>query len=269
MTGLELLPERVLSRPLVIIAAHPDDEVLSVGTLLPYFRNLRALVHVTDGAPRRGSDAANAGANSWQEYAALRRNEFQSAMKRAGVLTARLLCLDYPDQEASYNLVMLSRRLAALFQRIRPSVVFTHSYEGGHPDHDACAAAVRFACLLLDSQEKHPQVFEFASYHMAPDGGLESERFLPGSRRIWRHTLTEEERQRKRDLFDTYQSQQRVLSQFPLRAEPIRVAPKYNFCKPPHRGKLYYENFGWGMTGRIWRKLARQAMATLGLSHCV
>ncbi len=224
-------------------------------------------MHVTDGAPRRGLDAVNAGTNSWREYAALRRREFERAMRRAGVRTAQLICLGCPDQEASYNLVKLTRQLTALFQRIRPAVAFTHSYEGGHPDHDACAAAVRFACFFLPPQGNRPRIFEFASYHAGPNGAIETERFLPPSRGLYRRTLTSQQRQVKRDLLSSYTSQRSVLGQFPLCEEPIRIAPKYDFRKAPHRGKLYYENFDWGVNGRTWRKLASRAMASLRISE--
>lgn len=265
LTG-SFLPERFVLRPAIVVVAHPDDEILGVGTLLPLFRNLRAIVHVTDGAPRRGQDAARAGTNSWQEYAALRRREFYAAMQRAGV-KADFICLGYADQGASFQLPSLTAQLRKLCQRLRPAVIFTHSYEGGHPDHDACAAAVSFACSLMRSDERRPEVLEFASYHAGSDGGFEAERFLGHSRQLWPHTLTLEQQQFKRDLAACYPSQQQVLSQFPLHEEPIRIAPKYDFSKPSHRGKLNYENFEWGMTGRKWRQLARRAMATLGLTR--
>lgn len=264
LTG-SFLPERFVLRPAVVVVAHPDDEILGVGTLLPLFRNLRAIVHVTDGAPRRGSDAVNAGVNSWQEYAVLRRREFFNAMRTAGA-EGEFICLGHPDQGASFQLPSLTAQLRRLCQRLHPAVIFTHSYEGGHPDHDACSAAVSFACSLTGAREKRPEVLEFASYHFGPTENFEAERFLGHSLKLWPHTLTLEEQQFKRDLAACYPSQQAVLAQFPLREEPIRIAPKYDFSKPPHRGKLHYENYGWGMTGRRWRQLARRAMTMMGLA---
>ncbi len=257
------LPYRVLSRPVVIVVAHPDDEVLGVGTLLSRFRNLRAIVHVTDGAPRRGSDAANAGAASWQDYAALRRREFEAAMRTAGVTHAHPICLGYPDQEAFLHIDALGKRLVKIFQRFRPATVFTHPYEGGHPDHDACAVAVRLACSVLSRRAPTPEVLEFTSYHVGRHGGFEAERFLDRHGMSWPRSLTDTQRHAKQRTLANYMSQQPVLSQFPLQTEPIRIAPAYDFRKPPHRGKLYYENFDWGISGAVWRRKARQAMARL------
>ena len=256
------LPWRIVFRPAVVVAAHPDDEILGVGTLLPHLHQLRAIVHVTDGAPRRGSDPARAGAKSWQEYAALRRRELQSAMQKAGLRTTRLICLGYPDQETSFHIPRIALRLARLFQRFRARILFTHPYEGGHPDHDACAAAVWLATKLLNSRHG-PEILEFSSYHAARAGSFEAERFLGRSRKAWRRSLSKQERQHKLDLLTSYTSQQHVISQCPINAEPVRLAPRYNFRKPPHRGKLYYENFDWGVTGPRWRRLASQAAARL------
>jgi LmbE family N-acetylglucosaminyl deacetylase len=261
------LPGRILSRPTAIVAAHPDDEVLGVGTLLPLLHNLRAMIHVTDGAPRRGSDVIDAGVDSWQEYARLRRDELKAALHAAGLCRVRLLCLWYADQEASFHIARIARQLSHLFRQLRVRVVFTHPYEGGHPDHDACAAAVRFACSLIADDRRRPEILEFSSYHASAGGGLEPERFLGRSRRTWDRTLTATQRNAKRELVSRYASQQRVLGQFPLEREPIREAPQYNFSRPRHFKRLFYENFDWRMTGPRWRTLARRAINSLQLQN--
>jgi hypothetical protein len=122
---------------------------------------------------------------------------------------------------------------------------------------------VPFARLHRESLK--PEILEFASYHAAPGGGLETECFLGASDRVWPHPLTPEQRLAKCALLSNYVSQQRVLSQFPLEREPVRAAPEYDFSRPPHQGQLYYEHFDWGTTGRTWRNLAKKAIAALGL----
>lgn len=254
----------MFSRPALIVVAHPDDEVLGLGTLLPQLRKLHAIIHVTDGAPRRGADAAKAGVGSPQEYAALRRHELAAALRAASVHHVRLICLRYPDQESAFHLQQLTKRLVALINRFRPGAIFTHPYEGGHPDHDSCAFAVRSAWSSLAGSISQPEIVEFASYHRGQNGGFESERFLNPTPRTWPQPLTQQQREWKSDVLSKYASQSRVLAQFPLRAEPIRIAPEYEFSKPPHGGKLYYENYDWGLTGANWRRLARRATAVLG-----
>jgi LmbE family N-acetylglucosaminyl deacetylase len=142
-------------------------------------------------------------------------------------------------------------------------VVFTHPYEGGHPDHDATAAAVHAAGRL--AHEADISIVEFASYHAGP-AGFECERFLdPQHGLLDTQPLGRQEREHKRAILACYGSQKAVLAQFPLEREPLRAAPDYNFSRPPHSGTLYYEHFDWGITGAQWRDLAEQAFRQLRL----
>jgi hypothetical protein len=68
--------------------------------------------------------------------------------------------------------------------------------------------------------------------------------------------LSEIDRQRKRRMMDEYKSQRVVLENFPIVSERLRIAPVYDFSRPPHEGKLWYELMGWPMTGARWREVA-------------
>jgi N-acetylglucosamine malate deacetylase 2 len=54
-----------------------------------------------------------------------------------------------------------------------------------------------------------------------------------------------------------------MLRRVPLDVERFRPAPVYSFTEPPHPGKLFYENFDWGMTAERWRRLAAEALEEL------
>jgi len=62
-------------------------------------------------------------------------------------------------------------------------------------------------------------------------------------------------------MFSAYASQKLVLGSFGTERERFRRARDYDFSRPPHEGKLWYECMGWPMTGRQWRALAAQCMA--------
>src|SRR5262245_57941955 len=83
------------------------------------------------------------------------------------------------DQDASFHLIELASRLARLFTKHPPDVVISHPYEGGHPDHDACALAVHTAIGDMKREKLPvPLLMEFTSYH-AQDGRMVTGQFLP------------------------------------------------------------------------------------------
>jgi N-acetylglucosamine malate deacetylase 2 len=252
--------DALLQRRLAVVAAHPDDETVGAGALLARRGRLAALIHVTDGAPRDMRDAAAHGFATRESYAAARRAELAAALAAAGIGAERQVELGAADQEASYRLPALARRLAALVVEIEPEILLTHSYEGGHPDHDAACFAVHAACAILrESGRAAPLLVEMTSYH-ACDGGFFAGDFLPdGDVAATTLVLDEDERALKRGLFECFATQQATLAGFPLDVERFRPAPRYRFERPPHEGRLYYESFPWGITGPCWRKLAKAA----------
>jgi N-acetylglucosamine malate deacetylase 2 len=106
---------------------------------------------------------------------------------------------------------------------------------------------------------------EMAFYHSSA-GRMETGSFVPDYGTSWvTAILAPEERRFKEQLFACYRSQARVLQSFQLELERFRVAPYYDFTQPPHCGRLYYENYDWGITGEGWRKLATECFGELGL----
>jgi len=162
----------------------------------------------------------------------------------------------------------LTMHLVDILREFRPTAILTHPYEGGHPDHDATAFAVHAACARVPSP---PEVFEFTSYHSAAahPGRVESPamevgKFLPNTDHGEPVVLADEERDLKSRMISCYASQLHMLRNFPVDVERYRPAPTYDFTSAPHSGRLFYENFDWGVTGERWRRLAEEALRTLG-----
>ena len=255
---------------LLLVFAHPDDEVLAFGARLERLAASRLLT-VTDGTPRDGADARHHGFSSLDAYREARREELRCALHDAGLTEAILAPLasrsTFPvaDQTAAHHLRDLTELVADQITAFKPDAVFTHPYEGGHPDHDACAFAVHTAVRLLSRSSQHagetPPICETPFYHAGANGSMQTGAFLPHPRALAELVcpLSPGERISKERRLLCFRSQAETLSQFACEQERFRMAPQYDFSNPPHGGQLFYEQFPWGMTGARFVSLAEQA----------
>jgi N-acetylglucosamine malate deacetylase 2 len=256
----------------VLIFAHPDDETIAIGARMGRFAGAH-MVHVTDAAPRNGLDFCAHGFRSLREYREARWEELERMLETAGISRISRQRLDIADQEASLRLTGITRRIAEILQKHRPEVVFTHPYEGGHPDHDACAFAVHRAVALLHSRRARaaptiPLIIEAPFYHADPSGigvGMETGTFLPASSKTEEivFPLSPEEQERKHALIDCFQTQRETLSYFQVTEERFRIAPEYEFRLPPHTGAIFYDSRRWGMSSQWFCELAWEAERAL------
>jgi LmbE family N-acetylglucosaminyl deacetylase len=257
----------------VLLVAHPDDETIGASACMCRLRN-STVVFLTDGAPRDPALRSPRATGSRARYARMRHDEATTALALAGVTPDRILFLGGVDQEAIHESAILAERFASLLPQIQPDIIITHSYEGGHPDHDVAALVATLSNRILAREnEASPEVVEMTSYHLR-DGRCVTGEFLP---RDWGQgfgkeeitlQLSSEERNRKDQMLSAYVSQQVVLSGFSVGPERLRPAPAYDFTNPPHPGKLWYESLGWPMTGERWREIAAAALADFAENSC-
>lgn len=237
----------------LVVAAHPDDETIGASTMLATQHEV-TVIHVTDGAPRDRRWWPRDAPSSREEYARLRRREADAALALVGIGAERIHRLGLVDLEACRALPDLITAIRDALDRERPELVITHAYEGGHPDHDAVAFAVAEACAEVPA----PLVVEMALYHGA-SGELRAGEHIPGAPAL-AIALAPAERTRRAAMLDCFASQRATIAPFrAIDREVFRCAPTYDFARPPHRGPLLYERWGFPVTGTEWRELALRA----------
>jgi len=230
----------MLGRTLVLVA-HPDDEAVGCAGLLQRMAD-PIVVFATDGAPHSDNFWRQYG--SREAYACVRAEEAERALAAVGVTHFHLLSDDEPcvDQELYLNLAPARQQLCQLIEAELPQAILTHAYEGGHPDHDACA-------FLAAQAGKHYglPVWEMPLYHRATGEVARQSFIVPDKQQLIE--LTREELVRKHDAYTAYVSQAVVLADFTAAVERFRPMPNYNFARAPHAGVLNYEAWQWPISG--------------------
>jgi LmbE family N-acetylglucosaminyl deacetylase len=230
----------------LVVAPHPDDETIGAGIWMHRHRHTNlTIVQLTDGSPRDLKFARDAGYSSRGDYAAARREELLSALTEAGISSTQLRTFDYVDQELHLHVQELVGRLTTLIETLRPQLVLSPAYEGGHPDHDTAAfivAAARSRCPTFRHRE-------YRLYHAWLEGQdtatldvtMDARDFLPCPHIPTEYQfLCSEEQQRKERMFAAFSSQSHVLREFSLTEELFRDTPTYDFRLPPHEGMILY-----------------------------
>jgi LmbE family N-acetylglucosaminyl deacetylase len=257
-------PTAPLPEPIVVVVAHPDDEVIGIGGQLARWAPHTILVHVTDGAPADGRDAHAAGFTTASDYATARRHEAGAALAWLPRPIMRRVSLGVTDQQVCsrlYDIVAVLRDLVLLAQ---PPVLVTHAYEGAHPDHDAIA----FGASVLRTMRRMPPfaIVEFAGYHVAESGDLVTNRFPSAEQPDGRVPLPLEPADRglKRLMLAAFRSQSRVLMPFDVREEWVRPAPTYDFTAPPPSTQVWYDRLHLGVSSGEWRASVADVSHRLG-----
>ncbi|WP_122445709.1 PIG-L deacetylase family protein [Pseudomonas viridiflava] len=135
----------------VIIAPHPDDEVLGCGGLMRQLAQLERtllLISVTDGT------ASHPGSPLWpvQRLSAIRPQESAEALERLEIPQDRLAWIrgGFQDGDVASD---EDRLVALLEQHLCPTdVVFATWSKDGHGDHEAVGRAAARACASTGAQ---------------------------------------------------------------------------------------------------------------------
>ena len=252
------------ARQIAVVTAHPDDETIGCGAQLPWLTGI-TIITVTNGAPRDLIDAHARGFASAQDYANARRTELRKALSIADIPDHDSIGLDVPDQEVASNLGASTRALCEIFATRQTRLVLTHAIEGGHPDHDAVALAVR-ATVALYARSGHKISIVEMPYYRAGVRGIVYQTFVPPAGRQIRVKLGAWEQLRKREMLAAHASQASVLAGFSIVEEKFRVAAPFDFRTLPNRDQLLYDQYSSRLTGERWLALAVAALREFDLA---
>jgi N-acetylglucosamine malate deacetylase 1 len=231
------VPALTAPRRVLILAPHPDDEIVACGIAAMRVRRQGAqlaVVFLTTGVPPREVlwPWQRAG---YEARVARRRNE---AARAAELLQ---LGLGGFSDIPSRRLVRHFDEAAALVERAIDAAASTElwvtAFEGAHQDHDAAnALAARFRGRL--------PVWEFAAYNYA-GGKVRSNQFVDARGGVVELAATRDEARLKREALALYASERGNLRHIRVREEAYRPLPRHDYGAPPHAGTLFRERFHW------------------------
>jgi len=152
---------------LVVLAPHPDDEVLACGGLLVQAGVAGwpvQIVAITDGERSHGA-LSHRGRS---RLARQRAHEQRRALQALGVRAHGVQRLRLPDGGVAHRQALLQRQLAAL---LRPddALIVTTAWDG-HPDHEATARAARAAARSAGCRLWEAPVWLWQWAGLAADG---------------------------------------------------------------------------------------------------
>lgn len=128
---------------ILIIAAHPDDEVLGCGGTLARFTARGAQVHVAfmaDGVFSRKSSTPTQ----------LKKRKIAAEKARKILGYQKCHFLDFPDNQMDQvPLLLIVQKLEALIKKYQPETIFTHFHGDLNVDHRITQTAVMTACRPL------------------------------------------------------------------------------------------------------------------------
>lgn len=159
-------------RRVVVMVAHPDDEVLGPGALVSSLVARGAEVEsviCSDGDQSHAHDSAVDPGH----LSEVRREESRAASRV--LRTALPTFLGYPDGNLAAHEGSIAEELRQVMQRTTtPLTLITHWQSDGHPDHETVSRAVRDAAQRASAEGQVVEVIEFPVWALhwdTPEGG--------------------------------------------------------------------------------------------------
>ncbi|MEQ8195343.1 MAG: PIG-L family deacetylase, partial [Rhodospirillales bacterium] len=211
---------------ILILAPHPDDEVVGCGAAVRRARKAGASVYViflTNGVPAPHSPKPGS-VSDYQERVVRRRNEAMQVADTMGFTPVGFP--NIPSRNLKGHFVETREAIVRAVERYGIGALWAPAYEGGHQDHDA-------ANVLASTFGSSLNVYEFAEYNFS-GASVQCNAFPEPDGREHVLFLTPAEQERKRALLACYRSERSNLAFARMEQECFRPLPEYDYAKPPH-----------------------------------
>lgn len=221
MLGRKVPYEHVGNTDVLVFAAHPDDEILGLGTIL-YRHSLNGenikVIFVTNGSGR-GGESWYLKTSEGIKKTNVRHLEAVQALSHINISKENIFCLGFPDGGSQRYLKKMSDDILELVQKLNPDRIYAHCIEGGHRDHDITSLVVKSVCNKLG----YSNLYEWTEYNYKHPLGSQEIKFLKThstQNNEIRIKISEDERSLKRKMLACHNSQD--VEQYFLQGEAIR-----------------------------------------------
>ena len=129
-----------MGKNILVVAAHPDDELLGLGgTLKKLIKKGHKVITVITALGRKEEEHHI-------------KNFSEKANKHLGI--EKVIFLDYPNLELeTFPLHTVTKKIEALIKKYQPEIIFTHHYGDINRDHQVTYQAVLTAARPLPNQK--------------------------------------------------------------------------------------------------------------------
>jgi LmbE family N-acetylglucosaminyl deacetylase len=207
----------------LVIAAHPDDDVLGIGTTL-YRHQLKGeniIVVFTTNGTNWGKESWRIKVSEAERRASIRYQEAVKALSLIGIPQDNIFCLGFPDGGTHRYLKYLAKDIDLLINKLAPRYIYAHCIEGGHSDHDMTSFVAKSICYKMN----YSNLYEWTEYNPQQPLGTKNVRFLPS--KFYREEesfveISAEERDLKKKMLAFHKSQD--VEKFFVQGEALRLA---------------------------------------------
>jgi LmbE family N-acetylglucosaminyl deacetylase len=221
---------------ILLLVPHPDDEVVGCAAAIARGRGQGMhflAAYLTTGLPA-AEDAWPWRRRRHHDRVARRRDEALDVAHSMGI--EPLAFSPCPSRQLRAHLAEARLLITMLIAHHSIDGLWVPAYEGGHQDHDA-------ANFLASTLAPSLPVVEFAEYTAWPRVRSQTFPNSTGLETIFR--LDPMEAANKAALLSLYQSERGNLRHVRCEQETLRPLPHYDYRRPPHPGRLFYQRFQW------------------------